>query len=157
MQLNEEYFKFDESKISDNDFKPVPAGTYTVKVVKAELKDSKAGGKYVNLRLDIIGPTHQGRVLWDKLNIVNHNAGTENSARRNLFIIGGGPVSDTDMLIGREISCSVAVEYSDYSQKEENVIKKYSAIEGSKPTVAPVQQQTGSPGAVRATPPWMKK
>lgn len=55
------------------DFSPIPAGAYTAIITDAEVKTSKAGGNYVNVRWDITGPEYKGRVLFDIINVQHSN------------------------------------------------------------------------------------
>lgn len=50
---------------SDSSFDPLPAGWYQVSIGGAELRATKSGtGKYIAVRYDVLGPTHQGRVVF---------------------------------------------------------------------------------------------
>ncbi|MFP5471986.1 MAG: DUF669 domain-containing protein, partial [Bacteroidia bacterium] len=63
----------------------LPAGWYTATIADAELKTTKDGsGQYINVRYDITGPTHQGRVVFGKLNIKNASAKAEEIGRQKL-------------------------------------------------------------------------
>ena len=100
----------DESR----DFEPIPAGTYTATVAGIDLRSTKAGtGQYLAVRLDVTGPTHQGRVLWTNLNIRNPNAKAEEIARQQLAAIMKAArvdlVQDTDVLIGASIGVKVSI------------------------------------------------
>ena len=63
---------FDADKLPQNQslFDPLPKGWYSATIAGAELKTTKNGsGQYIAVRYDIIGPTHQGRVVFGNLNI----------------------------------------------------------------------------------------
>lgn len=62
-------------KADDGDFTPLPTKPwYNCKVIAAELKESKNGkGKYVEVRLDIEGPSHAGRVVFDRIIVVHES------------------------------------------------------------------------------------
>ncbi len=66
---------FDANAIEPSkDYGPIPAGEYQAIIVASEEKTTKAGnGKYLELQLNVLGPTHAGRLLWDRLNLVNPN------------------------------------------------------------------------------------
>jgi hypothetical protein len=90
---------------SGGNFEPLPAGWYQATITSAELKKTKAGtGEYIAIRYDILGPTHQGRVVFGNLNIANPNQKAEEIGRQQLrelmVSIGLNSVSDTDQLIG---------------------------------------------------------
>ena len=161
MQLNEEFSIDSLPQSTGGDFSPIPAGWYACRIVKADLTDNKSGtGQYIKLRLDVLGPTHQGRVLWANLNIRNASAKSEEIGRAQMAdimrAIGLSKVSDTDQFIGGEVECKVEVK-QDEQYGAGNEIKGYKAKTGSAPMSPPPQQSTGSPGAVKATPPWMKR
>ena len=161
-QLNEEFSVDTLPASSSGDFSPIPAGHYNVRVVKADLTDTKDGtGQYIKLRLDVVGPTHQGRVLFANLNIRNQSAKAEEIGRAQMGdimrAIGLPKVTDTDQFIGGEVAIRVETK-DDEKYGPSNEVKAYKAIEGAAaPKAPPVQQKVGSPGAVRATPPWIKK
>jgi hypothetical protein len=143
------------------DFEPLPAGWYTAKITNAEVKPTKAGtGKYISVRFDILGPTHQGRVVFTNLNTRNPNPKAEEIGRQQLGdimrAIGIGKLTDTDQLIGGDLSIKLAVR-NDEQYGNSNDVKAFKAIEGSTmPTpqaAAPVAAASGG----KASPPWMKK
>ena len=140
----------------DGDFKPFPAGMYTARITGAELKDTKAGngGQYIALRLDITGPSHQGRVVWSNLNIKNPNPKAEEIGIQQLGDImratGIGKVKDTDQLIGGDVSIKVVIKLSE-EWGDKNEVKSFSAISGSS-APAPKAETNDGPGGA----PWEK-
>jgi len=152
--LGQEY-KADELPESQS-FEPLPPGVYNLKITEASLKDTKSGtGQYLSMRLDVTGPTHQGRCLFDNLNIRNASAKAEEIARQKLGelmrAIGLASVSDTDQLVGRDVAAQVKTEKSEeYGDK--SIISHYKAIGGSPmPTGAKTEAK---PAAAKA--PWAK-
>jgi hypothetical protein len=153
-------------------FEPLPAGWYTVTITKAELKATKAGnGQYINLRYDVTGPTHQGRVVFGNLNIKNPNPKAEEIGRQQLGdimrAIGLAKVTDTDQLIGGQIGIKLSVK-DDAQYGASNEVKGFKSVSGS---VAPAGASTfaahvplGKKNAsvmqavtAKAAPPWAKK
>lgn len=137
-------------------FDPLPAGWYTATMAGAELKSTKAGtGQYIAVRYDIIGPTHQGRVMFGNLNIRNQSPKAEEIGRQQLGdicrAIGLAKVSDTDQLIGHSLMIKLSIEKSDqYGDKNE--VKGFKPIgDGAAPKVA------APAAAAKAAPPWVKK
>ena len=62
----------EQAEKNNGGFEIVPAGLYTAVIADAEGKENKARtGSYVNLKIEITGPTHSGRVLFEKLNLFN--------------------------------------------------------------------------------------
>lgn len=134
----------------------LPDGWYTAKITKAELLSTKDGlGQYIKVRYDIIGPTHQGRVVFNNLNIRNPSASAEDIARKSLGdimrAIGLTMVSDSDQLVGGTLQIKVATKPGDGKYEAQNEIKGFRANGGSP---APMVTQAAAPAA--STPPWMK-
>ena len=159
------FLDFDASTVEvTNDYDIIPAGWYQAKITDADLKTTKAGnGQYIAVRFDIVGPTHQGRVVWCNLNIKSQNPKAEDIGRKQLAqlmgAIGLKKVSDTDQLIGGELSIKVAVRISE-QYGDSNDVKGFKAISGSEmPTSAPAEKPASTDTA--ATPktnkaPWQK-
>lgn len=52
----------------------IPVGDYEAAIVASEIKTTKAGtGKYLDLTVEILGPTHAGRKVFPKINVENPN------------------------------------------------------------------------------------
>ena len=137
---------------------PVPAGWYNVKIHGAELKNTKAGtGQYISVRYDVIGPTHQGRVVFGNINIKNPNPKAEEIGRQQLGdlmrSIGLARVTDTDQLIGGQLKIKVDVRKDD-QYGDSNEVRGYKAIEGSMPTMTAAPAAAPAAGGVKA--PWQK-
>ncbi len=148
-----------------SNFDPLPAGNYNVTINSAELKATKAGdGQYIKLRLDVTGPTHQGRVLFTNLNIANKNPKAEEIGRQQLGdvmrAIGLPSVNDTDQLIGGSLQVKVAVK-DDPQYGPGNEVKGYKPIDGAVAASGipmPKAQASAPSGAAKgAAPPWAKK
>ena len=148
MRLNE-VFTLDSVPAQTNSYEVLPAGFYDATIANAELKDSKSGGKYINVRYDITGPSHAGRVVFGMITIANANPKAEEVGRQQLGsliqAIGLDKLSDTDQLIGGQLTIKVTVENSE-QYGEQNRVSGYRA--NSKKTAA---------SASTNTPPWAKK
>ena len=161
--LNEE-FNINELPQGNGNFEPLPAGWYTVTISKAELKPTKAGnGQYINLRYDVTGPSHQGRVVFGNLNIKNANPKAEEIGRQQLGdimrAIGLAKVTDTDQLIGGQIAIKLEVK-QDEQYGASNEVKGFRSLSGSAVPAAsiPQGQSNSAPAApAKAAPPWAKK
>lgn len=144
-------------------FDPLPAGWYSATMAAAEIKATKTGtGQYIALRYDIIGPTHQGRVVFGNLNIRNQSPKAEEIGRQQLGeicrAIGLAKVSDTDQLIGNSLMIKLDVEKSEqYGDK--NQVKGFKPIAGgAPPRTAVASPAAATPAATtKAAPPWAKK
>jgi hypothetical protein len=146
-----------------NSYEPLPAGWYDVSVTEATLQTTKAGnGQYIKLRLDVTGPTHQGRVVYTNLNISNPNPKAEEIGRQQLGdimrAIGLSKVRDTDQLVGGALQVKLAVK-QDEQYGASNEAKGFKAIGGAMPAAQSRPQQASSAPAAsgKAAPPWAKK
>ena len=156
-------FNVNDIPPEENTFQPLPDGWYTASINNAEVKTSKSGGEYINIRYDITGPTHQGRVVFGMVTLTNHGpnkATAESIGRQHLgkivMAIGLQGINDTDQLIGGNLQIKLATEKNEeYGDK--NKVTNWKAISG----IAPVQQpmptapQESSPASA-SKPPWMK-
>ena len=126
---------FDASKveIQDGDFAPIPIAWYSGNITGAELRNTRKGGQYISMMYSVTGPSHQGRVIFDNINIVNDNPKAVEIGYETLAkickAVGLTVVQDTDQLIGRSLDIKVDIEKSDeYGDK--NIVKGVRATEG---------------------------
>ena len=155
---------FDAATLPQNtsSFDPLPKGWYSATIAGAELKTTKSGtGQYIAVRYDIIGPTHQGRVVFGNINIRNQNIKAEEIGRAQLGelirSIGVATLKDTDQLLGKSVQIKL-----DISQQEgydpRNEVRAFKAIEGAN---MPMTQMPAVPQATQASasaaPPWAKR
>jgi len=163
--LNEE-FNVNELPQGNGNFDPLPAGWYTCTISQSELKDTNAGnGQYIKLRYDITGPSHQGRVVFGNLNIKNANPKAEEIGRQQLGeimrAIGLAKVTDTDQLIGGQLSIKLEVKEDD-KYGASNEVKGFKSVSGSAapsgaamPSMKPAFPDQSEPS--KSAPPWSKK
>jgi hypothetical protein len=162
MAFLDEEFSVDALPVGNNNFEPLPEGWYNAAITGAEIKATKAGdGKYIALKYNITGPSHQGRVVFGNLNIKNASTKAEEIGRQQLGeimrAIGLAKVSDTDQLIGGNLGIKLTVRTGEYAGNE---IKSFRALSGVQPTaVAPFKAVGPSAAAApaKAAPPWAKK
>src|SRR5699024_318750 len=138
----------------------IPAGDYQVEITEANPQDTKSGtGQYIKLRMDIIGPTHQGRVLSSNLNIRNQSEKAEQvgspQVRDAVRAIGVPSLNDTAVLVGGNLTVKVKVkddqEYGDANGKK-NEIAAYKSMTGSKPPQANSSAPFGNGAATTQAP-----
>lgn len=163
MRLDE---SFDVNNLpqSTNNFDPLPEGWYEVSIADAEIKQTKAGtGSYIKIRYDVIGPTHQGRVVFGNLNIRNQNPKAEEIGRQQLGelmrAVGVGKLTDTDQLIGCSLKIKLKIRHQD-GYEPSNDVSAFKAIEGGIPP-APKSSKTddapfGGDAKATSSPPWMR-
>jgi len=144
-------------------FDPVPPGWYSATMSAADIKATKSGtGKYIAVRYDITGPTHQGRVVFGNLNIRNISAKAEQIGLQQLGdicrAVGLSHVHDTDQLIGHNLQIKLDIEKSEqYGDK--NQVKAFKPVAGGAPSVPVRSSVQNAPAAApaKAAPPWAKK
>jgi hypothetical protein len=56
--------EYEGYEATENEFEPVPDGKYQVRVETVELTRTQKGDPMLKWMLRIVGPTHQGRILW---------------------------------------------------------------------------------------------
>lgn len=154
---------------NEGNFSALPAGDYQVSITSADLIPTKAGtGEYIKLRMDVTGPSHQGRVIFANINIRNKSQQAEQIGLQQfgdvIRAIGKKSVQNTDELVGGRMTIKLArVEDKEYGDDQgfRNEVKAYKAISGSAapaPAAAPMPSAAPAarPAAAGATPPWAK-
>jgi hypothetical protein len=161
MAFLDEEFNVDSLPVGTNNFEPLPEGWYNAAITGAEIKATKAGdGRYIALKYNITGPSHQGRVIFGNLNIKNASTKAEEIGRQQLGeimrAIGLAKVSDTDQLIGGNLGIKLTVRTGEYAGNE---IKAFRALSGVQPAaVASFKASTPLAAApAKASPPWATK
>jgi hypothetical protein len=95
-------------------FEVIPAGKYTVQIVQSEMMPTSNGnGQFLKLEMEILDGEHQGRKLFDRLNLINPNAQAVDIAQRALsaicHAIGVMQVQDSEMLHFKPLLATVKV------------------------------------------------
>src|SRR5699024_8869028 len=159
MQLGQT-FNQNDLREGEGEFTAIPAGDYQVEITEASLQDSKSGtGQYIKLRMDIIGPEYQGRVLFSNLNIRNQSEKAEQIGLQQLGdvirAIGVPTLRDTAQPVGAKLTVKVKVkddpEYGDANGKK-NEIAAYKSMTGSKPPQANSSAPFGNGAATTQAP-----
>lgn len=129
---------FDANKYEpQSSFDALPAGWYEAFIANSEKKPTKAGtGEYLQLELEIMGPSHAGRKVWDRLNINNPNDQAVQIALATLSSIcravGVMTPKDSAELHNKPLMVKLAVS-SDAQYGERNEVKEYKAKEQAAP------------------------
>ena len=158
MAFLDQSFSASDLPVSTHNFEPLPAGWYTASITGADIKNTKAGtGQYIAVKYTITGPSFQGRIVFGNLNIKNPNVKAEEIGRQQLGeimrAIGLAKVTDTDQLIGGNISIKLDVKRSE-EYGDSNEVKGFKAIAGG----ASAMPTASAPSApTKAAPPWGKK
>ena len=72
---------------ADQGLEVLPPGRYPAQIVASEMRPTKAGRADLWLELDLLEGEHQGRKLFDRLNLINPNPQTVEIAQRTLGAI----------------------------------------------------------------------
>ena len=155
-------FSFDATGIDTSDdrggFEPLPQGKYNAMVIESAVKDSKAGGQYVELVCQVLDGKHINRKIWHRLNIVNDNPVAENIGRKDLAVLminlGLPPqMVDTQELHGKPFVMGLKISQRDGYEPSNDV--SFTGPAANQPTAAPmVGRPTPPPTAAIAAPPW---
>jgi hypothetical protein len=152
---------------SNGEYELLPEGLYSAMIAKAEVGQTKSGtGTKIDLRLDITGPTHEGRVIFAAINIRNQSAKAEEIGRQQLGeimrAIGLPRLEDSDQLVGGQLQIKVKVRQPSpddvargYSQAR-NDVGGYRALAGGGLPAPVAAKATAAPAASSAKPPWAK-
>ena len=114
-------------------FKVIPPGTYNVVAVESDVKDTKSGGKMLELKYQIMDGANVGDTLLDRLNIVNSSETAQKiglSQLKNICDAIGhtGQLKDSNQLHGKPFAVRVVVEEFE-SNKEKGKMLKSNKIE----------------------------
>jgi len=130
-------------------FEPIPAGWYTAMITQSEMKPTKNGaGEYLQLRLDVIDGEHEGRVLFDRLNLKNENQTAVEIAQRQLSAIchavGVLTPNDSTELHDKPLKVKVAIRPAGNGYEASNEVKAYEEAGHGAAATATQAQQGGS-------------
>ena len=155
MAALDETFELSKMSQPSNSFAPLPEGWYEATITGAEVKATKSGtGKYIAIRFDITGPTHQGRLFFANINIRNANPAAEKIGKEQFaaIMLAGGlaTVTDSDQLVGASMKIDLGIEHSE-AYGDKNRVKSFKALSGAMPSDASKSAKSGS------APPWTTK
>lgn len=137
-------YSFNAAEVETNDFMAIPAGWYAAEITESEMKDTKSGnGQYLQLTIKLIDGEHSGRLLFERLNLINPNETAVSIAQQTLANICESVnmkgFDDSIELHGKPFMVSVKVikddAYGD-ANGEKNEIGGYKPA-GNLPTSAP--------------------
>lgn len=136
-------------------FEPIPAGWYTCMITDSEMKPTRNGaGEYLQLRMDVIDGQHEGRVIFDRLNLNNQNQTAVEIAQRQLSAIcravGVMTPNDSTELHDKPLSVKVSIRPAGNGYDASNEVKAYGAANGGQSAPAPAKAQP----APAAKKPW---
>lgn len=142
-------FNTADAPAPDNNFDPIPAGDYPMRVIASEMKDTKDGtGKMLVLEMDITDGPCAGRKHWERFNLVNRNPQAVEIAQRALaqlcLAVGKVSVEDSDELHMLPFIARMKVTPPKGDYPAGNQIAAYKGVEGG---VKPAQAAASSGGA----------
>ena len=125
---------------------PIPAGKYTATITEADIEKSKSGeATMIKLRLDVTGPKHAGRVVFDRIIVHHTNPSKQKSAEIGVETFAVLAVStgfdtrpnDTKLLIGKSVGIKVKIERSEEYGDRNNVSYYFTPSGVTAPVAAP--------------------
>ena len=129
-------------------FEALPAGEYEAVIIDTEQRDTKTGGKYLWLKLEVLAGQHKGRHLHDNLNLVNASTKAVEIARATLSSIcravGVMTPKSSAELRNKPLIVKLGVERSE-QYGEQNKIKAYKPIGEGKPIQLQPIPKVGTP------------
>jgi hypothetical protein len=122
---------FNAAEAPADDFDTLPAGEYTAQIIQSEMKDTKSGtGQYLEMRVQILDEPFTGRLIFERLNLVNPNNTAVMIAQRTLAQICKAldieSLEDSEELHFREMNIKVGIRPPKGDFPASNEIKKYS-------------------------------
>lgn len=161
MALLGKKISLDEIPEEESSFDPIPAGTYSAKITKTELKQTRSGdGQYISVQYAILGPSHQGRIIFDNLNIDNPNGQAVKIAYQRLAQIMKAAnletVEDTDEFVGAVVNIVLGMKNDAKYGASNNVkaIKKYDGVSETSSLPVEAATETSPKKKSASAPPW---
>jgi hypothetical protein len=127
---------YSADELPKSNFDPVPAGRYECLVHSASVENTKSGGQMLKYRLDIIGPTCEGRVVFGTVTLKNANPKAVEIGKQQLGDLiraaGIARLQDTDQLVGCRVLARIGIEKSE-EYGDRNKINGVQAPAGASP------------------------
>ncbi len=135
-------FDFDPANVEPDKFDLLPPGKYIVQLVMSEKKATKNGmGAYLSMQFEVIDGEHNGRRLFDNLNLWNQNKTTVEIAQKSLSAlcraVGTGPIRNIDPLLMVPVYAQVTVAKPKNGYDASNRIQTYLPIDGKSYSAPP--------------------
>jgi len=141
-------------------FEPLPADWYRCVITNAEEKpNSKRTGAYLELRIEVIDGQYQGRLVFDRLNLINPNSVAVDIARRSLASIAKAisvDVKDSVELLDKPLMVKLAVRPAENGYEASNEVKGYDAAGAVKSVGEGLGAVAPAASNGSATPPWKR-
>jgi hypothetical protein len=131
-----------EIKEEKKEFEVIPEGLYTFAITDAEVRDSKAGNKYVWLELTCKDAKFEKRKVWDFFTL-SHDVGLQRLATLATFCEVDLKKFDPAFLIGHDVSVLLGVEHDD-NYGDKNRVRKYSSAKFKKSSDMKIKEKAAS-------------
>lgn len=158
---------FDASEVEISEYELLPEGDYTLQIIDSEMKPVKNDGIQLVFTMQVVGSTHDGKQLRERLNIKNNNEKAVEISFQTLAKIvqacGLVKVSDSSELHGKKLIGHVAVKKGEGTyvkdgvekpSADQNQIKKYMPFGGATAQAAAPATPAADTGAKKM--PWAK-
>ena len=121
---------FNAEDAPESEFEVLPAGDYACQIIQSEMKETKAGtGQYLELRIQVLDEPYTGRLVFDRLNLINPNETAVKIAQRTLAdickAVGVLELEDSEELHGIEFTARLKVKPAQGDFPEGNEVGKY--------------------------------
>lgn len=152
-------FSFNANAVApQNDYSPIPAGDYIAQIIESEIKQTKSGtGQMLTLHWQVLDGAFKGRLVFDRINIINQNPKAQEIGQAQLSSIcracGVGELVDSAQLHNKPTQISVKIR-KDETYGDGNEVKAYKSLSGAAATSAIPAAAQAAPAA--NTPPWQK-
>ncbi len=156
-----EWKDFDPATVPTPSRDPVPAGEYVAVITDSAMKDNKAGtGQYLALSFQIAEGDHEGRFVWDNLNLIHPNEKAVQIAKAALAAlckaVGVLSPKDSADLHGKPVVIRVALE-QDRDGNARNAVKSYKPVGTQAPAAPQLKPAAPTAKPANSVPPWKKK
>lgn len=137
-------------------FDALPAGDYLAAIASSEVKPSKNGSNYLNLKFQVLDGEFSGRTFFTIINLWHPNAQTKEIAQRELnsicHAVGKLRINDSAELHGVPMRVKLTVEKSD-QYADQNRVKGYKPANEA-PAAHVATNGAAVPQANGAAKPW---
>lgn len=122
--------------VSQNSYELLPDGWYDAQITETQVKESKSGGTYMNVRYDITGPTHGGRVVFGMINLRCPNSTRAEEIGRGQLAqlinsVGLEEISDSDEILSKKLQIRVETDPAKNGYDARNNVKKFRTLQNT--------------------------
>ncbi len=140
------------------DFECLPAGWYSVQIDAKEIKDTKPKpnkptGKYLWLKLTVIGERYTNRKLFTNITLMNASAEAVKIGQRKLGALtlacGLSVLRESDELLGKQIDVRIKIKKGNAGYGDDNDVTAFEPLgtkRGGAPAAPPQRQTYSHPG-----------